>query len=87
VIRERHHDVLRLATTQVPEILAVAEGRLVTHWLNQPFRQRVHTPQDVKKLDTTRSPGLNRLTSDPASSNHPDELMAEHRSLVHGRVP
>src|SRR5712692_9817872 len=40
---------------------------LLTHWLNQPLRQKEQWPQDVKKLETTRSPGLNRLTSEPTS--------------------
>src|SRR5438034_132501 len=44
---------------------------LSTHWLNQPLRQSRQCPQDVKKLETTRSPGLKRLTSLPTSSTTP----------------
>src|ERR1043166_672035 len=57
---------------------------LSTHWLNQPLRQSRQCPQEVKKLETTRSPGLKRLTSLPTS---PHELVTGHGAHVHRRVP
>jgi len=80
-----HANVLRAAT--IPKS-AVPEGSPCWTLVEPALAaQGQCPPHDVKKLDNHPVARLKRLTSEPTSFDHADELVAENGALVHGVCP
>ena len=86
VVGKRHDHELGLAAAEAAEIIAMAERGLVHALVEPAFAAQCAVPA---RREEAGDHAVARLEAPDLRSDfldHADELMAQHRALVHGRV-